>query len=219
MGAFHVSFPAGFSADPTQAIVRPPSGDRLAMEWYIPLFIFAARLCDVPLGTMRLILTIGGHRWLAAGLGFFEVIIWVLAVGTAIQHLKSPVALVAYGAGFASGVLVGMWLEDRIALGYRMIRVVYPGGSNGVLDLTEALRERGYRVTRVRGEGRDGTVEIAFLVIPRKRLRELRTALGSLAPDAFVTVERVERVVGGGLTGGIAHTSASARSIPALIGK
>jgi uncharacterized protein YebE (UPF0316 family) len=188
------------------------------MAWYIPLLIFFARLCDVPLGTMRMILTIGGHRWVAAALGFFEVIIWVLAVGTAIRHLTSPVALVAYGAGFASGVLVGMWLEDRIALGFRMVRVIYAGG-DGEASLCEALRERGYRVTRVPGEGRDGPVEIAFLVIPRRRLPELRAALGALAPDAFVTVERVDRVVGGGLTGGIARTSASARSIPALIGK
>lgn len=188
------------------------------MVWYIPLLIFLARLCDVPLGTMRMILTIAGHRYIAACLGFVEVIIWVLAVGAAIQHLKSPVALVAYGAGFAAGVLVGMWLEDKIALGYRMVRVISPGHSESAGRLTERLRENGYRVTRVRGEGRDGPVEIAFLVIPRKKLRELRALLAEHAPDAFFTVERVDRVGGGGLTTS-GRTRASPRAQPTLVDK
>lgn len=169
------------------------------MEWYIPILIYLARICDVPIGTVRIILVIGGHRYIAACLGFFEVIIWVLAAGAVIKFLDYPLALVAYGAGFASGVLIGMSVESRMALGYRIVRVISPEHGDGAerngdgLGLCQRLREGGYRVTRVQGSGRDGPVEIAFMVVKRRSLNELLAAVESLAPGAFVTVERVEQ--------------------------
>lgn len=165
------------------------------MAWYVPLLIYLARICDVPLGTLRMMMVISGHRWIAASLGFFEVIIWVLAAGGVIRYLSNPMALVGYGAGFATGVIIGMTIEERLAIGYRIVRIINPEAG---LDLSESLRDRGYRVTRVEGSGRGGPVEVAFMVVKRKALPELRNSIQELAPDTFMTVERVERPHGGG---------------------
>ncbi len=163
------------------------------MVWYIPLLIFLARICDVSIGTFRMILVNQGHKYLAATLGFCEVIIWVLAVGGALTHPLNPLAIAAYAGGFACGVLVGMTIEERIAMGYRVARVISIQ-KNG--NLAGALRTRDWRVTRVDGSGRDGPVEIAFLVLKRRQVPELMDDLKEIAPDAFVTVERVDRPSG-----------------------
>lgn len=168
------------------------------MEWYIPLLIYCARITDVSIGTLRMILIINGHRYLAASLGFVEVIIWVLAVGGAIRYLDHPVALIAYGGGFATGTLLGMALEERIALGQNMLRVV-----NRCLDidLSGKLRAKGYRVTRVDGHGQAGPVEIAFLVVPRRNVKAALDDISTIAPESFVTIERTARAALANTTG------------------
>lgn len=163
------------------------------MEWYLPILIFFARICDVSIGTIRMIFMIQGHKWIAAGLGFIEVIIWALAVGGVVSQLDQPVALIAYGGGFATGTLVGMKIEEWLAVGYRIVRVI---NGNIEVNLSGELRERGYRVTRLEGTGRDGPVEIAFLVMKRRKLREVLALVEQLAPKAFLSVERVDRAHG-----------------------
>lgn len=182
-----------------------------SMEWYIPLLIFAARVCDVSLGTMRTLLLMSGNRWLTPILGAFEVTIWVLAVSGVLMHLKHPVAIAAYAGGFATGIMVGQLLEDRIALGYRILRVI---NTRRELHLSARLRDDGYRVTTVDGHGRDGPVEMAFLVVPRRKVRELQETLRDAAPEAFVTVERVDRPSGGSWN----RLGASVRPVGALTG-
>lgn len=182
-----------------------------AMAWYIPLLIFTARVCDVSLGTMRTLLLMSGNRWLTPILGFCEVTIWVLAVSGVLTHLTNISAIAAYGAGFATGIVVGQFIEDRIAIGYRILRVI---NTDRRLNLSTLLRERGYRVTKVDGHGRDGPVEMAFLVVPRRKVREVQGTLRKSAPDAFVTVERVDRPSGGAW----ARAGASVRPVGALSG-
>ncbi|TVQ59888.1 MAG: DUF2179 domain-containing protein [Phycisphaerales bacterium] len=169
------------------------------MAWYIPVLIFVARICDVSIGTVRLIMMMSGKRVTSAILGFFEVVIWVLAVGGVLQFLTHPLALIAYGLGFSAGVYVGMMIEHKLALGYRMVRVINPGAE---ADLATLLRERGYRVTRVDGRGRSGPVEVAFMVVRRRAVESLRKLIEEIAPQAFITIERVERAGGGSLPDG-----------------
>ncbi len=160
------------------------------MEWYIPILIFFARIVDVSIGTVRMIFVINGHRFIAAVMGFVEVIVWALAVGGVIKYLTNPYALIAYGAGFATGTLVGMTIEEKIAIGHRMLRIV---NRHLDVDLSAKLREHGYRVTRVSGEGRNGPVEVAFLAIKRRELPKTIELVGELAPESFITVERTDR--------------------------
>lgn len=163
------------------------------MVWYIPVLIFFARICDVSLGTVRMMLVVSGHRWISAGLGFFEVMIWVFAVGGAIKYLDQPLAVLGYAGGFAAGVLVGMFIEDQLAFGLRMVRVI---STDKTINVADKLRDAGYRVTRVDGSGKSGPVEIAFLVVRRRKLDEVRDVIREVAPEAFVTVERVDRASG-----------------------
>lgn len=163
------------------------------MEWWLPILIFFARICDVSIGTVRMILMIQGHKYVAAGLGFVEVMVWALAVGGVISQLSNPIALVSYGAGFATGTLVGMKIEELIAIGHRIVQVI--NVHKGV-NLSKELRERDYRVTRIEASGRDGPVEIAHLVVRRRNLGKLLAMVEELAPKSFVSVERVDRAQG-----------------------
>lgn len=163
------------------------------MAWYIPPLIFLARICDVSLGTMRLILLIQGSRWWAALLGFWEVVIWALAVGGMVSFLHQPLALAAYAGGFAVGTLTGSTIEHRIALGFRLIRVI---NADLERNVSSTLREHDYRVTRIEGTGRSGPVEIAFLVVRRRVLNDALALIERIAPEAFVTVERADRASG-----------------------
>lgn len=165
------------------------------MSWYIPLLIFAARVCDVSVGTMRVMLVVQGKRYAAACLGVVEVTIWVLAVREALLHLPNPFAIIAYAGGFATGTLIGMTIEDKLAFGYRAVRVINPEADT---DLARTLREEGYRATKLTGYGRDGPVDVVFLVVRRRGVRELLQRLSEAAPRAFVTIERVEQPHGGG---------------------
>ncbi len=164
------------------------------MEWYLPFLIFGARILDVSLGTLRVMFTVSGSRWIAAALGFVELTIWALAVGGLVNNLTNPFALVAYAGGFAAGTLVGLTIEDRLALGFRTVQIV--NADSGV-DLASRLREAGYRVTELAGEGRSGPVEVILLVIRRRQLNDLRRLITEVAPSAFMTVERADRPAGG----------------------
>jgi uncharacterized protein YebE (UPF0316 family) len=164
------------------------------MPWFIPILIFLARVCDVSLGTLRTLLMITGHRAAAVVLGIAEVTIWILAVGGVMKYLSHPLAVVAYAGGFGAGVLFGMLLEEKLALGYRIVRVIsnFPD-----VDVSSLLRAEGYRVTRVDGSGMSGPVEIAFTVIRRKQLSHVRKLMEAHAPEAFLSVERVETAQSG----------------------
>ncbi len=163
------------------------------IEWLLPVLIYFARICDVSIGTFRMLMVISGHRFLSAGLGFIEVLIWVLAVGGAVGNLDNPLAVLAFAGGYATGTLLGMTLENYFAIGYRMVRVVNPKPE---LEVATLIREKGYAATGLEGRGKEGPVEIIFLAIKRRRLPELLNDIASIAPHAFVSVERTERVSG-----------------------
>jgi uncharacterized protein YebE (UPF0316 family) len=123
-----------------------------AFNWYawviLPLIIFIARIFDVTLGTLRIIFVSRGKRNLAPILGFFEVFIWIVVISQLVQNLESFTAYIGYAAGFAAGNYVGMWLEDKLALGTYILRMIT---SEDITELVSRLREAGYGVTRVEG--------------------------------------------------------------------
>jgi uncharacterized protein YebE (UPF0316 family) len=165
-----------------------------AMPWYIPLVIFFARIGDVSISTVRTMMMVNGSRVGSALLGACEATIWVLAVGGVLKYLPDPWAVVGYAAGYGTGIFVGVSIEDRLAMGFRLVRVI---STSRDLDVAGALRQHGYGVTRFDGVGRDGPVTESFIVIRRKSLRQLRRLVSRIAPDAFVTVERMDHPVGG----------------------
>ncbi|MEP0546998.1 MAG: DUF5698 domain-containing protein [Rhodothermales bacterium] len=180
------------------------------------LLIFTLRVLDVSMSIMRMILAVRGHRGVAAAIGFFEVLLWLLAVGTALQHLDSWLHIVGYAAGFAAGNYVGVWLEGRFAMGTNVVRAVFPegepaSGSAAGAAAAHALRESGYAVTEMHGRGRESAVEILNVVVPRKRVAEVMDIVQSFKPKAFVTVEEVRAAHGG-------HVRPGGRKAPFLAG-
>lgn len=163
------------------------------------LLIFGMRIIDVSMSMIRMILAVKGHRGYAACIGFFEVLVWLIAAGHALQHLNSAFHIVGYAAGFATGNYVGIWLEGRFALGVSSIRAVF---KNTPLDSTgpavaKKLREHGYAVTEMPGRGRESEVDILSIVVPRRNVPDVMRMLQEQDPSAFVTVEEVRHTHGG----------------------
>ena len=169
----------------------------LASAWG-PLVIFGMRIVDVSLSTVRVLLAVRGVKMVAPVIGFFEVLLWIFAVGTAINHLDSPLHLIGYAGGFATGTYVGLMIEEKIALGWALVRVV---SQHGGVELAEALRERGFGVTELAGQGRDGRVEILYAALRRRDLPAVFEEVDIWDPEAFVTVEQPRSIQGGRLFG------------------
>jgi uncharacterized protein YebE (UPF0316 family) len=154
--------------------------------------IFLARVCDVSLGTLRTIVIFRGYRLLAALLGFFEVLIWLLAAGQVIRHLDVWYLAVAYAAGFATGNIVGSWLEAKLAIGLELVRIISTGSE---ARLAPALTRLGYDVTELSAVANDTRdVEVVLVVERRRRVPELMRQVAQLDPTAVCTMNDVKRL-------------------------
>lgn len=154
----------------------------------LPILIFLARVVDVTLGTLRIIFIARGRRYVAPILGFFEVLIWIVAIGQIVQNLHSITSYLAYAAGFATGNFVGMVVEDRLAIGTLIVRVILPRDGE---TLRDQLTSAGYGVTLVAAEGATGPVALLYTVVKRKDYSEVMGIIKRTHPKAFVTVEEV----------------------------
>jgi len=165
------------------------------------LFIFTCRVVDVSLGTIRLLLLVRGKRVQAALVGFFEVLVFIHALGRVVGHIDNPVKLLAYASGFASGCILGSLLEEKITTGYQTVHVVLPQVKADTL--TCRLREAGFGVTVVPAAGREGIHSMVMMTLERKALPAALSLIGSESPDAFITVLDTRQRRGGifGLNG------------------
>ena len=157
----------------------------------LPLFIFFARIFDVSLGTLRIIFVTKGMRKVAPFVGFFEVLIWLLAISRIMQDLDNWVCYVAYAGGFATGNFVGMYLEERLAIGHEMIRVITRKDAS---NLIEDLRNKGYGVTSVKAEGIEGEVAVIYIIARRSMIQEVLDEINQFNPRALYTVESIKYV-------------------------
>lgn len=155
---------------------------------YLPFLIFLARIIDVSIGTIRIIVVSRGMKLLASILGFLEVFIWLVAISQIIRNLSSYEMYFFYAAGFAVGTFVGMSIEQRLSFGNLMVRIISPGNAN---NFYEFLKKNGYNVTYVDALGSDGPVSILFTVIIKNRLKTLIKVIKKFDPNAFYTVEDV----------------------------
>lgn len=161
-------------------------------DWYVwvilPLLVFLARVVDVSLGTLRIIFTSRGKRRLAPLLGFVEVLIWVSVIAEITKGAHNVIAYLAYAGGFAAGNYIGMYIEDKLALGMLVVRVILP---DRVAGLTDRLREKGYGVTSVQGQGTQGPVKLVYTIVMRKNLPEVAKIIQDTYPNAFFAVEEL----------------------------
>lgn len=157
----------------------------------LPILIIVARICDVSLNTLRIIYLAKGYKYIVPILGFFEVLIWLLAVTRIFENLDNWLMYVAYPLGFALGNFVGMKLEERLAIGVELIRIITKKDAH---DLINALRAKGFSVTAIQAEGSQGEVGVLYSIINRKNLPEYVTMIQEFNPNAFYTIEDVRFV-------------------------
>jgi len=163
--------------------------DSTLFNWIIlPLLIYFARITDVTLGTMRIISLSRGLRNVAPLFGFFEIIIWLLAIRQIFNHLDNVACYIAYAAGFATGIYTGMYIEHKLAMGLRIIRIITRYDSSNLIRI---LREDGYGLTVIDGEGGQGQVKILFTLVKRRDLPKVLGYVQENNPNAFYTVEDV----------------------------
>lgn len=154
----------------------------------LPLLIFIARVSDVSLGTIRVIFVARGLKYFAPIVGFFEIIIWLLAIGQIMQNLTNPACYIAYAGGFASGNYIGIWIAEKLSLGIVLIRVIT---SKDASELLEYLKSAEYGVTSVDAQGSAGKVQVVFTIVKRREVASVVNLIKQFNPKAFYTIEEV----------------------------
>ena len=154
----------------------------------ISLLIFALRVVEVGLGTIRIVMLVRERSLIAGALGFVQSLTWVFAAGVVLTNLDSLPRVLAFSLGFGVGTALGSLIEQRLALGHSILRVVTPTGSPPVAG---SLREAGYGVTEINASGLRGDVRVAFTVEPRRRTRDVLGRVREVNESAFVTIQSV----------------------------
>ncbi len=158
----------------------------------LPLLIFFARVCDVSLGTIRIIFIAKGIKYLAPMVGFFEILVWLLAIGQIMQNLTNIYYYIFYAGGFATGNLVGMILEEKLSIGLVAIRIIT---RRDATKLIEAMKKEQCGVTVVNAEGMNTKkVKLIFSVIQRQHVHDIITLVKRFNPKAFYSIEDIRYV-------------------------
>ena len=158
------------------------------------LMIMCLRIIDVSLGTIRTIMTVQGKKYIAGGIGFFEVTIWVLAIGSVMGHLNNWINVVAYSGGFAIGTITGITIEKYLGTGFVWLNIISMSYAD---DIANSLRENKFGVTLLPGEGASGGVTILNVLIPRKRQKELMKIVQDIDDKAFISIQHSNPYQGG----------------------
>lgn len=161
-------------------------------NWVVlPLLIFCCRVCDVSLGTMRGLFLSKGFRKVVPILGFFEVLIWIVVISQVMKNLNNWLCYVGWAGGYATGTMVGMYLESKLALGLRVIRIITHENSDSLIEHLKSMR-RG--VTIIDGQGAMGPIKMIFTVVKRKDVKDVEGIIGKYHPRAFYSVEDITNV-------------------------
>jgi uncharacterized protein YebE (UPF0316 family) len=157
----------------------------------MPVLIFLARICDVSIGTLRIIFVSKGKRNIAPVLGFFEVLIWITAISKIMENLDHYINFVAYAAGFATGNLVGMIIEEKLAMGIMMIRVfAHDRGT----ELVQSLNSQGFGATAIEAQGAREKIHLIYTIVKRNELATALEVITRQNPKAFYTIEDIKAV-------------------------
>ena len=146
--------------------------------------IFLLRLVDMCLDTLRMLFVVRGQRVIVWILGVVTSIIYIVAISNVLSGKNHPFTILCYGVGYATGNVLGMRIEERLAIGYRQVNVV--SQSKGHL-IAEALRDRGYGATELTGQGRDGTVGLVSTSVKRKQVKDVRKIIREIDDKSFIT--------------------------------
>lgn len=159
----------------------------------LPVMIFCARILDVSLDTIRIVMVAKGEKRIAPLLGFFEILIWLIAISTIMKHLDNWMCYVFYAGGFATGNYIGIRIEERLAVGIVQLQIITSKESN---ELINALKKAGYRFTHHIAEGgaTSKSVNVIYSIVRRNDLEKVAGIIRDINPDAFYSIGDVRFV-------------------------
>lgn len=168
-------------------------------SWIIlPVIIFCSRMCDVTLGTLRHVFISKGFKKIVPLLGFIEVLIWIVVVAEVMKNLNNVACYIAWAGGFATGTYLGLKIEERLALGLQVIRII----TNQNCDiLIAALKKENHGITVVDAQGGMGPVKMIFTIIKRQNVHSVEKMIASYNPTAFYSIEEIKNTSQGVFTG------------------
>jgi uncharacterized protein YebE (UPF0316 family) len=159
--------------------------------WLSALGIFALRVCDTSADTVRVVMVVRGRKKEAWFLAFLGTLVFVVAISSVLTHLDNPLNAVGYAAGYATGNVVGMWIEQLLAIGYTRLTVVSAALGS---DIAANLRQNGFAVTEIPATGKDGSVCILNCSLMRKLVGQAQKVIMDTDPNAFITAEDVKPI-------------------------
>jgi uncharacterized protein YebE (UPF0316 family) len=165
--------------------------DPFWFEWVVlPLLIFISRSSDVTLATLRNVFIARNIRNVVPILGFFEVLLWLVAISTVLQNLTNVACYLGFAAGYANGIFLGLKIEERLALGKQLVRIFAKTETGGFID---ELYKCGMGVTMMDARGSQGPVTVIFITLNRKDMPILEGLIQKHIPNAFYTVEDIRK--------------------------
>jgi uncharacterized protein YebE (UPF0316 family) len=159
--------------------------------WASAVLIFCLRVCDMSLDTLRVLFVMRDRKAIAWVLGFFQAAVFVIAISSVLTHLDNPWNLLGYAAGFATGNVVGMWIEGRLAVGHVQLSIISSRLGTAIAD---RMRAEGFAVTEIPARGKDGMVTLLSCSVLRKKVPQVRQILNEVDESAFITAEDVRPV-------------------------
>jgi uncharacterized protein YebE (UPF0316 family) len=151
------------------------------------LFVFLMRVTDMSLDTLRLLFVMRGRKLLAGVIGATQAAVFILAVSAVLSGPLNPFTVTGYALGFGSGVILGMFVEERLAIGFAMLRVYSPGSGKAIAT---ALRAAGHAVTEIEARGKEGEMVVVNCVIARRDIQTVRNIIDGVDASAFVTIDQ-----------------------------
>jgi len=162
-----------------------------SQAWLSAAIIFVLRVFDMTLDTLRVLFVMRGKKQIAWVLGFCQSAIYIFAIGKVLTQLNNPLNIIGYAAGFATGNVVGMIIEERIAIGHILVNIISPRLGSAIVT---HLRQNGYAVTEIAGRGKDGMVSMINCSVLRKQVDKVHQLISEIDPEAFITAEDVRPI-------------------------
>lgn len=155
------------------------------------LLIFGLRIVDISLYILRFMMVMRGRKILAWTFGFCQALVYIIAMSVVLTNLGNWFNMVGYAAGFATGIVVGMWVEGKLAMGHLHLRIVSQGHGD---EIAESLRLEGFGVTEIPAWGKDGMVNLLNCNILRRDESRVVRMVKELDDGAFITAEDIRHV-------------------------
>lgn len=158
------------------------------------LLIFSARILDVSIQVVRTLLMVRGKKYQAAALGVVEVFVYISVLTKIVSQLNNIGNLIAYCLGFGTGQIVGIFIEQKMALGNVTVQVIIKEDES---KLVQILRDDGFGVTVIQGYGKDGVKHILNIALKRSMLSKLTQKIEEFDREAFITIMDTKSIHGG----------------------